>query len=254
MKTNNVFAFSGFDNNFDDGADNDKNMFRKDIRSRENESIFSSKFNKAPTERSRVIKFLTYESSHGFNQTNDIKNHFGFQGIHILDEMLIKHSRRVSEFSVKLGQELGLDKELLIELKIAGMLHDIGKVYIPDEIITHPSKLDEDKWKIVRTHTTLGYQILQGYQKYKNIAKYARSHHERIDGLGYPDGLKGNEIPIGARIIAVVDAYEAMTEARPYRQPLSKHQAVDELKRNSGTQFDESIVNVFIEKVLGVKA
>jgi putative nucleotidyltransferase with HDIG domain len=210
-------------------------------------------FNNTPSERLRIIKFLTYESSHSFNQAQDLRSQFGFQEIHPWDELLIMHSRRVSEFSVKLGKELGLDTANLLELKIAGMLHDIGKVYIPNEIIQKPGKLDESNKKIVRTHTTLGYDILKSLNQYKEIAKYARSHHERIDGKGYPDGLKGMEIPLGSRIIAVVDAYEAMTESRPYRQPFTQKAAVEELRKHAGTQFDGKIVEVFVNKVLGFK-
>ena len=236
---------------FEHSNQNQFSQYNNYQRNEELEPQVHSRFNASPSERLRVIKFLTYESSHGFNYNNtDIKNFFGFQGVHPLDEQLIQHSRRVSELSVRIGKAMGLDKQTVIELKIAGMLHDIGKVYVPSEIINKPEKLDQASMEIVRTHTLLGYDILRGIKEYKNIAKYARSHHERIDGKGYPDGLVGNDIPLGSRIIAVADAYEAMTETRPYRQSLCQKDARKELVLNAGTQFDANIVSVFIEKVL----
>jgi putative nucleotidyltransferase with HDIG domain len=204
----------------------------------------------SPSDKQKIVKILTYESSHGFNFSNDIKAQFGFQGIHPKDEFLIKHSRRVSEICVLLGKALGLGAAELKEIKVAGMLHDIGKVYIPDDIIRKSDRLTKENWDIIQTHTILGYELLKGIKDYEEIAKYARSHHERVDGSGYPDGLKGSQIPFGARLIAVVDAYEAMTESRPYRQPMTKMMAIEELKRNAGTQFDKKIVQVFIEEII----
>jgi putative nucleotidyltransferase with HDIG domain len=251
VKTSNLYAFRGMNQDFEYSNKNQFSQLNNYSRNENIEKPTHSFFNTAPTERLRIIKFLTYESSHGFDFNNtDIKNFFGFQGVHPLDEQLIMHSRRVSELCVRIGKAMGLDKQTLIELKIAGMLHDIGKVYIPEEIINKPEKLDQSKLEVVRTHTVLGYEILKGIKEYKNIAKYARSHHERIDGKGYPDRLKADEIPLGSRIIAVADAYEAMTESRPYRQSLCQKDAMKELVLNAGTQFDASIVQVFIEKVL----
>ena len=251
MKTSNLYAFRGMNQDFEYS---NQNQFSQHSNYQRNENLdpqIHSHFNTSPSERLRVIKFLTYESSHGFSYNNtDINNFFGFQGIHPLDEQLIQHSRRVSELCVRIGKAMGLDKQTVIELKIAGMLHDIGKVYVPSEIINKPEKLDQASLQIVRTHTLLGYEILKGIKEYKNIAKYARSHHERIDGKGYPDGLVGDNIPLGSRIIAVADAYEAMTESRPYRASLCQKDAIKELVLNAGTQFDANIVNVFIEKVL----
>jgi putative nucleotidyltransferase with HDIG domain len=204
----------------------------------------------SPSDKMKIIKILTYESSHGFNFSNDLKAQFGFQGIHPKDEFLIKHSRRVSEICVMLGKALGLNVLDLAEIKVAGMLHDVGKVYIPDEIIRKPETLSKENWDVIQTHTVLGYELLKGMKDYDTIAKYARHHHERVDGLGYPDGLKDSEIPFGAKLIAVVDAYEAMTESRPYREPLTKEMAIEELRKHSGTQFDKKIVEVFIEKII----
>lgn len=209
-----------------------------------------SRYQTTLSDKLKIVKILTYESSHCFNFSNDIKRQFGFQGIHPKDEFLIKHSRRVSEMAVLLGKAFGLNALELKEIKVAGMLHDIGKVYIPDDIIRKSDQLTKENWDVIKTHTVLGYELLKTMNEFETVAKYARYHHERIDGLGYPDGLKGSEIPFGAKLIAVVDAYEAMTESRPYRQAFSKEMAIEELRKNSGTQFDEEIVDVFIEKII----
>lgn len=166
------------------------------------------------------------------------------------DFFLEEHSRQVSQYCVELGKALDFSKEELDEIKMAGLLHDIGKLSIPNSILNKPGILTKEEWKIMKTHTTIGYDILKSIPEYKHLAIYARSHHERIDGKGYPDGLKGNEIPYIARIISVVDAFEAMTSDRPYRQSLSLEEAIDELILHSGTQLDKDIVEVFVKKVL----
>ncbi len=166
------------------------------------------------------------------------------------DFFLEEHSRQVSQYCVELGKALDFSKEELDEIKMAGLLHDIGKLSIPNSILNKPGILTKEEWKIMKTHTTIGYDILKSIPEYKHLAVYARSHHERIDGKGYPDGLKGNEIPYIARIISVVDAFEAMTSDRPYRQSLSLEEAIDELILHSGTQLDKDIVEVFVKKVL----
>lgn len=213
-------------------------------------SQMNPRYQTSPSDKLRIINILTHESLHGFKISTDTVVQVGFQGIHPDDEFLLKHSRRVSEISVILGKELGLTNGDLRDLKIAGMLHDVGKVYIPHEIMNQPGKLSKESWDRIKTHTVLGYELLKEVKEFSSVAKYVRSHHERIDGSGYPDGLKGNDIPLGSRIIGVVDAFEAMTNARHYRQAISKEKAIEELKKNSGTQFDKVIVDVFINKVV----
>jgi HD-GYP domain-containing protein (c-di-GMP phosphodiesterase class II) len=166
------------------------------------------------------------------------------------DFFLEEHSRQVSQYCVDLGRALDFTQSELEEIEMAGLLHDIGKLSIPNSILNKPGVLTKEEWKIMKTHTTIGYDILKTIPEYKHLAIYARSHHERIDGKGYPDGLKGDNIPYIARIISVVDAYEAMTSDRPYRQSLSKQDAINELISHSGTQLDKEIVNVFVNKVL----
>ena len=160
------------------------------------------------------------------------------------------HSERVSRYCLEIGIAMDLRKDEIRELEKAGLYHDIGKISIPDAILDKPGKLTKEEWTIMKTHTLNGYQILRAAERYSKIAESARSHHERMDGKGYPNGLKGKEIPLFARIICVADAYEAMTSNRPYRKAITKDEAIKELKKHSGTQFDSEIVELFIDKVL----
>ena len=160
------------------------------------------------------------------------------------------HSKRVSRIAKLIGKELGLNQDQLEELSLAAMLHDIGKISIPDAILGKPSALSKEEYNLIKNHTINGYQLLKAADEYSDIAEYALSHHERIDGTGYPKGLKGNEIPLFARIISVADAYEVMTADRPYRKALGKTVAIEELKKYAGTQFDQEIVNTFIDRIL----
>jgi HD-GYP domain-containing protein (c-di-GMP phosphodiesterase class II) len=129
-------------------------------------------------------------------------------------------------------------------------MHDIGKITIPDHILKKPGKLTDEEWTIMKSHTTNGYQILRSADQYSRLADYALTHHERYDGKGYPQGLKGEDIPLYSRIIAICDAYEAMTADRPYRKALTKEVAIAELKRCAGTQFDPRLVEVFVNEVV----
>ncbi len=158
-----------------------------------------------------------------------------------------QHSERVMDISVKIGKALNLDEESVKALGTAAMFHDIGKISLRDDILNKPGKLTKEEYDIIKTHTTNGYDILNTADEYSELAIHASSHHERYDGLGYPNGLKGDQIPLYSRIIAVADAYEAMTSDRPYRKKLSKEKARQEVIDHSGTQFDPLIAKVFIE-------
>ena len=160
------------------------------------------------------------------------------------------HSNRVQKLCLWMGEALNFDKEEMDELSYASILHDIGKIAIPDAILGKPAKLTDEEFEIMKTHTTKGYEILRAADEYIDLAKYALTHHERVDGSGYPNGLKGDQIPLISRIISIADSYEAMTADRPYRkaQPLSY--AIDELNKYAGSQFDETLVKVFIEHVI----
>ncbi|HOI46718.1 MAG TPA: diguanylate cyclase [Bacilli bacterium] len=163
------------------------------------------------------------------------------------------HSKMVSSYCKKVGEALRIKSDELKELELAGLFHDIGKISIPDRILDKPGKLTNEEYQIIKSHPESGYQILRAADEYSDLAIHALYHHERWDGTGYPKGLKGKDIPLYSRIIAVADAYEAMTSNRSYRAKLGKDVAIEEIKRCSGTQFDPTIAKVFVEKVLGAK-
>ena len=160
------------------------------------------------------------------------------------------HSDRVSQLCKQMGEKLNLNIDQIKELEFAGLMHDIGKITIPDSILDKPGQLSEDEWVIMKKHTINGYHILRSANQYSRLAEYALTHHERWDGKGYPNNLSGTEIPLFSRIIAIADSYEAMTANRPYRKALCREHAIAELKRCSGTQFDPDLVEVFINEVV----
>jgi diguanylate cyclase (GGDEF)-like protein/PAS domain S-box-containing protein len=159
------------------------------------------------------------------------------------------HSQRVSDYCGKIATEMKFDKDEINKIKIAGLVHDIGKIGIREDILNKPGKLTEEEWKEIKKHPEASWRILSSSLEYSEIARYIYEHHEKWDGSGYPRGLKGNEISIEARIIAIADAYDAMTSERTYRKGLSKAEAISEMKKYSGTQFDPSVVDMFIKKL-----
>jgi diguanylate cyclase (GGDEF)-like protein len=161
-----------------------------------------------------------------------------------------QHCNRVSIFCERIGMALGLQEDKIRELKTVGMLHDIGKIAIEQNILNKSEKLTEEEWKEIRRHPEIGYRILSTVNDMSEMSEYVLAHHERWDGKGYPKGLKGEEIPLQSRIIAIAEAYDAMTSEGSYNKLMSEEAAVEELKINSNTQFDKELVDVFIEKVL----
>ena len=159
------------------------------------------------------------------------------------------HLDGVSRLAVGVGRRLGLDDEALEQLRLAAELHDVGKVAIPDAIIAKPGPLDDDEWAFMRRHTIIGERIVAAAPALGPVAKLVRASHERWDGGGYPDGLAGNDIPLGARIVAVCDAYDAMRADRPYRRPRSAADAAAELRGCAGTQFDPAVVEAFVAEL-----
>lgn len=156
------------------------------------------------------------------------------------------HSMRVTLYSLALAKKLGLSDELLEEIETTGLLHDIGKIAIPEKILLKPGKLTEEEYEIIKTHPELGEKLVEGIEKLKLVSNWLKSHHERYDGGGYPQGLVGENIPISSRIIAIADTYDAMTSDRAYRAALPHQVAMDEIKRCSGTQFDPNLAEIFI--------
>jgi two-component system, cell cycle response regulator len=155
-----------------------------------------------------------------------------------------EHLEDVGALAVQMGTMLGLRDGALPELSRAAQLHDIGKLAVPDEILSKPGPLDEREWAFVREHPLVGERILRASPALRDVASIVRSTHERWDGTGYPDGLAGEEIPLAARIIFACDAYDAMTSGRPYRAPLAPGEALAELERCAGSQFDPTVVRV----------
>ena len=163
------------------------------------------------------------------------------------DQYTHGHSLRVTLYSLALAKALKLSDELLEEIETTGLLHDIGKIAIPEKILLKPGKLTQEEYEIIKTHPELGERLIQGIEKLKLISNWLKSHHERYDGKGYPDGLVGEEIPVSSRIIAIADTYDAMTSTRSYRAALSHQEAIDEIRKCSGSQFDPKLAELFIE-------
>ena len=178
---------------------------------------------------------------------------------HLLGELLSttheytgRHSHSVVVLAHQVGEGLGLDEATLRDVEFGALLHDVGKMAVPSEIINKPGKLTTEEWELMKTHTVEGYEMLDRIGgALAEVGAVVRSHHERYDGRGYPDGLAGEEIPIASRVITVCDAFNAMTTQRPYSPAMEIGEAIDELRREAGRQFDPRIVEVLIEIVGG---
>ncbi len=158
-----------------------------------------------------------------------------------------EHAVRMSEYALQLGERIGLNQEKLNKLTLLATLHDIGKVTISEEILTKPGDLDEDEWEIIKDHTRRGYTIATSTEEFSPVAEGILHHHERWDGEGYPQGLAGEEIPLLARIISIVDAYDVMTNGRPYKTALSREEALEEIEACAGSQFDPRLAKEFVQ-------
>ena len=176
------------------------------------------------------------------------------------DSYTYGHSRKVSEYAVAMSEALKLSQDRMRTIRAAGLLHDIGKVGVPDSILNKKVPLVDEEWKPIKAHPELGVEILRHVIDLVNCLPAIMHHHERYDGRGYPTGLKGDKIPEEARILAIADAYDAMISPRPYRERLSSEKAINELRRCAGTQFDPELVDIFCSiirpaqpKSLGIK-
>ena len=161
------------------------------------------------------------------------------------------HSDRVSRWSRRLGVALDLDPQAVEVIAQAGLLHDLGKIGVPEQVIRKSGPLADTEWALMRRHPLIGADIVAPLEFFAAGALVIRHHHERVDGSGYPDGLRGDQIPIGARIVAVADVYDALTSDRPYRKALTPFAAVDYLSGEAGRSLDEDAVAVFIGLVQG---
>ncbi len=205
--------------------------------------------------RNRVVKYSKYlEQELNNMDISDFKNQMMIDFMYSLasvidmkDKYTGHHSEEVSRISLIIGEKIGLSDEALNDLRIGSILHDFGKIGISDSIINKQGVLTSEEYAIMREHPENGYQIIKQVISNPRILEIIRYHHERIDGKGYPRGLKGDEVPLLARIVCIADSYHAMTSTRPYRKSLSVKTAVEELRKYSGLQFDAELVEVFVE-------
>ena len=186
-------------------------------------------------EKTRQIQRMTFQTVETIANTIDAK-----------DDYTKGHSRRVADYSAEIARELGFDADKVENIRYIGLLHDIGKIGVPDAVLNKPGKLTPAEFDLMKKHTTIGGEILKDVGMMPDLDVGAKYHHERYDGKGYPDGLKGEEIPLFARIIGVADAFDAMTSNRIYRKHLGQHVVVDEIKRCRGRQFDPDVTDAFL--------
>jgi diguanylate cyclase (GGDEF)-like protein len=166
--------------------------------------------------------------------------------LHERDAELLGHLTGVAQLARAVGAKLELPAHELHDLALAAELHDVGKLAIPDAILQKPAQLTEEEWTFIHRHTLVGERILCAAPSLERVARLVRATHERLDGMGYPDGLRGEEIPLLSRIVAACDAFFAMTEERPYRRAMASEDAISELRRCAGTQFDPVVVEALI--------
>lgn len=171
------------------------------------------------------------------------------QAIDAKDTYTNGHSERVADYSREIARRYGYNDEQLNEIYMMGLLHDVGKIGVPNTIINKPSRLTDDEFEVIKTHPVLGSKILGNIKEMPRLANGARWHHERYGGMGYPDSLKGTDIPEEARIIAVADAYDAMTSNRSYRDPLSQDTVRNEIEKGKGTQFDPVFAEIMLKMI-----
>lgn len=162
-----------------------------------------------------------------------------------------EHAKRMADLSLLIGERINLKYNELNELRLLAILHDIGKISISDSIILKPGRLTSEEWEIIKKHPEVGYRLAKSSRDLGQIANGILYHHERWDGNGYPEGLKGKKIPVISRIVAIADAFDAMTNDRPYRKAMTKLEAIEEIKKESGSQFDPYLARLFMEVLTG---
>jgi diguanylate cyclase (GGDEF)-like protein len=199
---------------------------------------------RGPRDALRLADERLYAQKYSRRGETDRTMHAFLEALAEREPDLQAHLEGVGALAVEIGARLGLRKDELAELSRAAQLHDLGKLAVPDEILSKPGPLDDREWAFIHQHTVVGERILRASPAFRSIAGVVRSSHEGWDGTGYPDGLAGNEIPLASRIIFACDAYAAMTSGRPYRRALTVEEALAELERRAGSQFDPAVARV----------
>jgi putative two-component system response regulator len=189
-------------------------------------------------EKQQAFERLTTQTMEALAKAVDAKDHY-----------TNGHSQRVAKYSREIARRLGKSQDDIDKIYYAGLMHDLGKIGIPDEIIHKDTGLSDEEYERIKEHPTIGANILKNITEIPDIALGAHWHHERIDGSGYPDGLKGNEIPEAARIIGVADAYDAMTSKRSYRDPLPQEVVRRQILEGKGTQFEPAFADVMLQMI-----
>ncbi len=168
------------------------------------------------------------------------------------DPLTYEHSKRVARIAARMARRMRFSPLRLRRLIVAAELHDIGKIGVPDRVLNKPGLLTEAERRAIQEHSRIGFEILAGLRAFRSVARIVLYHHERFDGRGYPEGLAGERIPLESRVIALADAFDAMTSARPYRPALSAERALEEIRAHRGDQFDPGLVGVLEEILPGI--
>jgi putative nucleotidyltransferase with HDIG domain len=204
---------------------------------KENEA-YRSHLEKLVAEKTRALNEALSHLSHVHSATLDALS----MALDFRDQSTSGHSRRVADLTAGAAKAMGADGASLVQIEHGALLHDIGKLKIPDSILWKPGKLDDDEWKTMRRHAEYGYEFLRNLEWLSDAADLVYCHHEKFDGSGYPRGLRGEDIPYGARVFAIVDTIDAMIYQRPYNRPVTFKVAAEEVRRCSGTQFDPTMI------------
>ena len=223
-------------NRLNEEVDKQTEVAREQSRIATEQSKIATEQSRIATERANQLEILSVEMVETLARTIDAK-----------DRYTNGHSFRVSEYSVALARKLGWSEEEVQELEREALLHDIGKIGVPDAVLNQPGRLTDEEFEVIKSHTTVGRTILEGLDGMEKTAEVAAYHHERFDGRGYPEGRKGKDIPKHARIISIADSYDAMHSDRVYRKALPDDVIREELKKGSGTQFDPDYLPAFLE-------
>ena len=207
-----------------------------------------------PSEALRLADQRLYAQKHSSELVRNRPHEVLLQALSERQPGLLEHSRGVAQLSLEVGDRLELPEDERSVLRIAAELHDVGKLAIPDAILLKSEPLTDDEWRFIRGHTVIGQRIVGATPALQNVGQIVRSSHEHWDGGGYPDGLLGERIPLAARIIAVCDAFTAMTSERPYGAKMTAQEALAELERCAGTQFDPGVVAAFAKVLAAADA